>query len=171
GFQLGLTPIAGYCEPFNPPPGALCGGVGSWLSHLVLPWISFAIIFTALYTRMLRASLIEELRQDYVRTARAKGASELRLFSRHVSRNVALPLVTMLGMDFGIALGGAMWAEVVFGLPGLGQTIFLAAQAENWPVVQGIVIFTSVCVIGVNLVVDLLYAVIDPRIRLYARAA
>jgi peptide/nickel transport system permease protein len=171
GFQLGVTPIAGYCEAFTPPAGAACGGAGAWASHLLLPWISFAILFTALYTRMLRANLVEELRQDYVRTARAKGASEARVLRRHVARNVALPLVTMLGMDFGIALGGAVWTEFVFGLPGLGETIVLSVQQENWPVVQGIVIFTSVCVIVVNLAVDLLYAVIDPRVRLAARAA
>ena len=115
--------------------------------------------------------MTEELRQDYVRTARAKGASEARILRRHVSRNVALTLVTMLGMDFGIALGGAAWTEVVFGLPGLGQTIYLSVQTENWPVVQGIVIFTSICVIVVNLLVDVVYAVIDPRVRLTATPA
>jgi len=166
GFKLGLTPIAGYCEAFNPPPGALCGGVDAWFWHLVLPWISFAIIFMALYTRMLRSDVIDQLSQDYVRTARAKGASETQILVRHVARNVSLTLVTMLGMDFGIALGGAAWSEVVFGLPGLGQTVYLSVQQENWPVVQGVVIFTSVCVIVVNLLVDLLYAAIDPRVRL-----
>jgi peptide/nickel transport system permease protein len=166
GFKLSLTPIAGYCEAFTPPPGAPCGGFHAWFTHLVLPWISFSLVFVALYTRMVRGNVMDELREDYVRTARAKGASETRVLGRHVSRNVALSLVTMLGMDFGIALGGAAWTEVVFGLPGLGQTIYLSVQTENWPVVQGIVIFTSACVIVVNLVVDLLYAVIDPRVRL-----
>jgi peptide/nickel transport system permease protein len=171
GFKLGWAPIAGYCEAFTPPPGAFCGGGREWFSHLILPWISFALVFIALYTRMIRSNVIEELQQDYVRTARAKGASGARIVHRHVSRNIVLTLVTMLGMDFGIALGGAAWAEVVFGLPGLGQTIYLSVQTENWPVVQGIVIFTSVCVIVVNLVVDLLYAVIDPRVRLTATPA
>jgi len=171
GFKLSWTPIAGYCEAFNPPPGAFCGGGGAWFTHLILPWISFALVFIALYTRLLRSNVTEELRQDYVRTARAKGASEARILRRHVSRNVALTLVTMLGMDFGIALGGAAWTEVVFGLPGLGQTIYLSVQTENWPVVQGIVIFTSICVILVNLIVDLLYAAIDPRVRLAATPA
>jgi peptide/nickel transport system permease protein len=119
----------------------------------------------------MRSNVMEELQQDYVRTARAKGASEGRILSRHVSRNVALTLVTMVGMDFGIALGGAAWTEVVFGLPGLGETIYLSVQTENWPVVQGIVIFTSLCVIAVNLLVDLLYAVVDPRVRVAATFA
>ncbi|MGB2952950.1 MAG: ABC transporter permease [Gaiellaceae bacterium] len=166
GFRLGITPLEGYCDVFNPPPGARCGGLGDWASHLVLPWISFATFFIALYTRMLRANVIEELRQDHVRTARAKGASQAQIVRRHVLRNVALPLVTMLGMDFGMALGGAVWSEVVFGLPGLGETIYISVGREDWPVVQGIVIFTSICVIVVNLLVDLLYAVIDPRVRL-----
>jgi peptide/nickel transport system permease protein len=168
GYRLQLTPIAGYCEAFSPPPGSLCGGGVAWFTHLILPCVSFALVFVALYTRFLRSNVIDELRQDYVRTARAKGASERRVLGRHVGRNVALTLVTMLGMDFGIALGGAAWTEVVFGLPGLGQTIYLSVQTENWPVVQGIVIFTSICVIAVNLVVDLLYAVIDPRVRVAA---
>lgn len=168
GFRLHLTPIAGYCEAFGPPPGSLCGGGKEWFTHLILPWISFALVFVALYTRLLRSNVMEELRQDYVRTARSKGASERRILSRHVSRNVLLTFVTMLGMDFGIALGGAAWTEVVFGLPGLGETIYLSVQQENWPVVQGIVIFTSICVIVVNLLVDLLYAAIDPRVRLAA---
>jgi peptide/nickel transport system permease protein len=171
GFKLNWTPIAGYCEAFNPPPGAFCGGGGAWFKHLILPWISFALVFIALYTRLLRSNVTDELRQDYVRTARAKGASEARILRLHVSRNVTLTLVTMLGMDFGIALGGAAWTEVVFGLPGLGQTIYLSVQTENWPVVQGIVIFTSICVIVVNLLVDLVYAVIDPRVRLTATPA
>jgi peptide/nickel transport system permease protein len=168
GYRLNLTPIAGYCEAFGPPPGSLCGGGREWFTHLILPWISFALVFIALYTRFLRSNVIDELRQDYVRTARSKGMSERRILGRHVGRNVLLTLVTMLGMDFGIALGGAAWTEVVFGLPGLGQTIYLSVQQENWPVVQGIVIFTSICVIVVNLLVDLLYAVIDPRVRLAA---
>jgi peptide/nickel transport system permease protein len=168
GFKLHLTPIAGYCEAFSPPPGSLCGGGRDWFTHLILPWISFALVFIALYTRLIRSNVMEAMREDYVRTARAKGASERRVLRRHVSRNIALVLVTMVGMDFGIALGGAAWTEVVFGLPGLGQTIFLSVQTENWPVVQGIVIFTSVCVILVNLLVDLVYAVIDPRVRIAA---
>ncbi|HYY63692.1 MAG TPA: ABC transporter permease [Gaiellaceae bacterium] len=171
GFRLHWTPIAGYCEAFTPPPGSLCGGVHAWFTHLILPWISFALVFIAFYTRLMRSNVMEELQQDYVRTARAKGASEGRILSRHVSRNVALTLVTMVGMDFGIALGGAAWTEVVFGLPGLGETIYLSVQTENWPVVQGIVIFTSLCVIAVNLLVDLLYAVVDPRVRVAATFA
>src|SRR5436853_5696423 len=76
GYRLHITPIAGYCEAFTPPPGSLCGGGTAWFTHLILPWISFALVFVALYTRLLRSSVIDEMRQDYVRTARSKGASE-----------------------------------------------------------------------------------------------
>jgi peptide/nickel transport system permease protein len=165
-FRLHLAPVAGYCQAFSPPVGATCGGFGEWLSHLVLPCVTLAVMFTALYTRMVRASVLEELSQDYVRTARAKGAGEQRVLLRHVLRNVLLPLVTMLGMDVGLAFAGAIYVEVVFGLPGLGLEAWLSIQREDWPVLQGIVVFTGFIVIVVNLVVDLTYAVLDPRIRL-----
>jgi peptide/nickel transport system permease protein len=171
GYRLGLAPIADYCEAFSPPAGARCGGLGAWASHLVLPWITVGIMFSAVYTRMLRASVLEELSQDYVRTARAKGATETRVLALHVFRNVLLTLVTMLGMDVGLVLGAALYVEVVFGLPGLGNIAWQSIAREDWPVLQGVVIFTSVLVIVANLVVDLLYALLDPRVRLRGTAA
>lgn len=166
GFRLGLLPIQGYCQAFSPPPGAACGGVGAWFSHLVLPCCALSVMFIALYTRMIRASVIEQLSEDYVRTARAKGASEWRVFARHVLRNVSLPLVTMLGMDVGLAIMGALYVEVVFGLPGLGNEAWTSIAREDWGVLQGIVVFTGFLVIVVNLFVDLAYALLDPRVRL-----
>jgi peptide/nickel transport system permease protein len=124
------------------------------------------VTFSALYTRMIRVSVIETLSEDYVRTARAKGAGEPRVLTRHVLRNVLLPLVTMLGMDVGLAIMGALYVEVVFGLPGLGNEAWTSIAREDWPVLQGIVVFTGLCVIVVNLVVDLVYAALDPRVRL-----
>ena len=165
GFKLGLLPIAGYCQAFSPPPGAICGGIGDWFSHLVLPCLALAVMFAALYTRMIRANVLEELSEEYVRTARAKGASEPRVFGRHVLRNVLLPLVTMLGMDVGLAIMAALYVEVVFGLPGLGNEAWTSIAREDWPVLQGIVVFTGFVVIVVNLVVDLLYGLLDPRVR------
>ena len=170
-FKAGLAPIQGYCRIFSPPPGAPCSGLGPWASHLVLPWITLAILFAALYTRMVRASVLAELSQDYVRTARAKGSGEGRVLIRHVLRNVLLTIVTMLGMDVGVALGGAIYVEVVFGLPGLGNTAWLSIQREDWPVLQGVVIFTGVVVIVMNLLVDLVYELLDPRLRLRAARA
>jgi peptide/nickel transport system permease protein len=133
---------------------------------LFLPWCTFAILFAALYVRMIRANVMEALNEDYVRTARAKGAQEWLVMRSHVLRNALLPIVTMLGMDIGLALGGAIFTESVYGLPGLGKTLIQAVEGFDLPTVQGIVVFATLCIITFNLFVDLLYAVIDPRIRL-----
>ena len=164
GFKLGAFPITGYCD-FIHPSGS-CGGPVQWAYHLFLPWCTFAILFAALYVRMIRANVMEALNEDYVRTARAKGAPEWLVMRSHVLRNALLPIVTMLGMDIGLALGGAIFTESVYGLPGLGKTVIQAIDGFDLPTVQGVVVFATLCIITFNLIVDLLYAVIDPRIRL-----
>jgi peptide/nickel transport system permease protein len=164
GFKLGAFPITGYCD-FIHPSGS-CGGPVQWAYHLFLPWCTFAILFAALYVRMIRANVMEALNEDYVRTARAKGAPEWLVMRSHVLRNALLPIVTMLGMDIGLALGGAIFTESVYGLPGLGKTVIQAIEGFDLPVTQGVVVFATLCIITFNLLVDLLYAVIDPRIRL-----
>ncbi|MDQ2984602.1 MAG: ABC transporter permease [Actinomycetota bacterium] len=117
GYRLHWFPIQGYCEMRSPSAGASCGGLVQWAYHLVLPWLTFAFLFAALYVRMIRANVTEALSEDYVRTARAKGASELRVLRTHALRNAFLPVVSMLGMDLGAALGGALFVEQVYGLP------------------------------------------------------
>jgi len=164
GFKLGWTPITGYCDFFNPSTG--CGGPVQWAWHMILPWITFAVLFAALYVRMIRANVMEASGEDYVRTARAKGAPEHVVIRSHILRNALLPVVTMLGMDIGVALGGAIFTETIFALPGLGQTALVAITNFDLPTVQGVVVFATIAIIVFNLVVDLLYAVIDPRIRL-----
>ena len=164
GYRAELTPLGGYCDMINPSTD--CGGPVQWAHALILPWITFALLFAALYVRMIRANVLEALNEDYVRTARAKGAPEWLVMRSHVLRNAMLPVVTMLGMDIGLALGGAVFTETVFGLPGLGKRALEALEGFDLPAVMGIVVFATVCVILFNLVVDLLYAVIDPRIRL-----
>jgi peptide/nickel transport system permease protein len=164
GFKLGLTPLGGYCDLVN--PSTQCGGPVQWAHAMILPWITFAILFAALYVRMIRANVLEAMNEDYVRTARAKGASELVVMRSHVLRNAMLPVVTMLGMDIGLAMGGAIFTESVFGLPGIGKTAVTALEGFDLPTVQGIVVFATIAIIVFNLTVDLLYAVIDPRIRL-----
>ena len=164
GYKLGWTPITGYCDMINPDTD--CGGPVQWAYHMILPWITFAILFAALYVRMIRASVMETLTEDYVRTARAKGAPESQVIRSHVLRNALLPVVTMLGMDIGLALGGAIFTETVFGLPGLGQVALESIQQFDLPITQGIVVFGTVMILFFNLIVDLLYAFIDPRIRL-----
>ena len=166
GYKIGITPIAGYCEAFSPPEGAACGGVVQWFYHLILPWLTFAILFAALYVRMIRANVLETLNEDYVRTARAKGAPESRVMFKHVLRNAMLPVVTMLGMDIGLGLGGAIFTESIYNLPGMGRTLVVSLTGDDLPTTQGVVVFATLSIIVFNLLVDLLYAVIDPRIRL-----
>jgi peptide/nickel transport system permease protein len=166
GFRWPILPNAGYCNIVNPPPGASCGGVADWFQHLILPWVTFAILFTAIYVRMVRANVMDTLGEDYVRTARAKGAPESRVLRNHVLRNALLPVVTMLGMDIGLALGGAIFTETIFGLPGLGRLAVQSVFTFDLPTVMGVVVFSTLAIIFFNLVVDILYAFIDPRIRL-----
>jgi peptide/nickel transport system permease protein len=164
GFKLGWTPITGYCDFFN--PSSDCGGPAQWAWHMVLPWITFAILYAGLYVRIIRANVMEAAADDYVRTARAKGAPESVVIRKHILRNALLPVVTLLGLDIGAALGGAIFTETVFSLPGMGQTALNAIANFDLPTVQGIVVFATISIIVINLVVDLLYVVIDPRIRL-----
>ena len=158
-------PISNYADFINPPPGQP-GGPVQWAYHLILPWTTFMILFAALYVRMIRANVMETLNEDYVRTARAKGAPESVVLRSHVLRNAMLPVVTMLGMDIGLALGGAIFTESVYGLPGLGRTAVQALQNYDTPTIMGVIVFATIVIIVFNLIVDLLYAVIDPRIRL-----
>ncbi len=164
GYKAGLTPLGGYCDLFN--PSTECGGPVKWAHSLVLPWVTFALLYAALYTRMIRATVLETMNEDYIRTARAKGAPEWVVMRSHILRNAMLPIVTLLGLDIGLLLGGAIFTETVFGLPGLGRSALLALDGFDLPTVIGITVFATMAVIVTNLIVDLLYAVIDPRIRL-----
>jgi peptide/nickel transport system permease protein len=164
GFKLHLTPITGYCDFINPSTD--CGGPVQWAYHMLLPWLTFAILFAALYVRMIRANTLDTMNEDYVRTARAKGAPEWLVLRSHILRNAMLPVVTMLGMDVGLALGGAVFTETVYSLPGLGKTAVGALQNYDIPTVQGVIVFATIAIIIFNLAVDLVYAWVDPRIRL-----
>ena len=165
GFRLGIAPIGGYCDFFSPQPGAACGGPVQWASHLILPWITFALLFAALYTRMIRAKVAETLDDDYVRTARAKGATEWRVMRFHVLRNAMLPVVTMVGMDMGLAVGSVLFVEKAYGLPGLGGMAYDALLRHDLAVVIGIVVVVTMAIIVLNFLVDILYGWIDPRVR------
>ncbi|MGN6378223.1 MAG: ABC transporter permease [Gaiellales bacterium] len=166
GYKLNLLPVQGYCNFTGRSPGQLCGGPVDWFTHMILPWVTFAILYSAFYVRMIRSSVMETLNEDYVRTARAKGAPESLVIRRHVLRNAMLPVVTMLGMDVAVALGGAVFVEYVFGLQGLGWWAVQSVFTFDLPTIMGTVVFASLAVIVLNLVIDLLYAWIDPRIRL-----
>jgi peptide/nickel transport system permease protein len=164
GFKLGWTPITGYADFFN--PSTEDGGPVQWAYHMILPWTTFMILFAALYVRLIRANVMETMNEDYVRTARAKGAPEQQVLRSHILRNSLLPVVTILGMDIGLALGGAIFTESIYSLPGLGRQVLVSYENFDLPVIQGIVVFSTLCIIIFNLIVDLLYAWIDPRIRL-----
>jgi peptide/nickel transport system permease protein len=167
GYKLGWTPIAGYCQ--LAPSHAIdvpCSGPAQWAYHMILPWLTFMLYFVALYVRMIRATTMETMSEDYVRTARAKGAPARRVMLHHVLRNSMLPVATMLGMDLALAVGVAVFTEKVFGLPGIGADLVAAATNDDLPVVVGIVLCVSVAVIVFNFLVDVAYAMLDPRIRL-----
>lgn len=166
GFKLGWTPIANYCNLLPNTTVGQCSGPGEWAYHLILPWMTFMFLFAALYVRLIRANVMETMSEDYVRTARAKGASGARVLFQHVLRNSMLPVVTILGMDIGLALGGAVFTETVFQLRGLGSQLVQSALQDDLPVVVGIVVFACLAVITFNFLVDITYAWLDPRIRL-----
>jgi peptide/nickel transport system permease protein len=164
GYKWQLAPITGYCDFAY--AATSCGGPIQWAYHLVLPWITFAVLFAALYVRMIRANVLDVLEEDYVRTARAKGMGEWKVLRSHVLRNAFLPVVTMLGMDIAVTLNAAVFVETVYGLPGLGRTAVRALQRQDLPVILGIVVWTTITILVLNLIVDLLYNWLDPRVRL-----
>jgi peptide/nickel transport system permease protein len=163
GFKAHIFPIGGYCDLTG--AGAFCNGPAQWLWHLILPWLTFALLYAALYSRMIRASIIETLDEDYVRTARAKGATRWRVLRSHVLRNAMLPVVTMLGMDLGVWMSNAVFVETVFGLPGIGRLLTRSLIRRDLPVVMAIVVFVSLLIVVINLLVDLIYGSLDPRVR------
>ncbi len=150
GLKLGVLPIAGNDE-----------GIKS----LVLPAITLAAIPVAIISRLTRSSLLEVLREDYIRTARAKGLSRRKVLRRHALRNGLIPLVTVIGIQFGTLLGGAIIVETVFAWPGVGRLLIDAVTARDFPLVQGIILFIATGFVLVNVLVDLTYAFIDPRVR------
>jgi peptide/nickel transport system permease protein len=141
-------------------------GLGVWTGHMILPWITLAAVQAAVYTRLMRGQLLSTLGEDYIRTARAKGLSERRVIFRHGVRSALTPVVSQLGIDIGQLLGGVLVVEVVFGLGGLGQVAVEAIDTDNLPVIIGFTLVASAFVVVANIVVDLLYAVLDPRVRI-----
>ena len=163
-FRLTLAgfavfPPGGYA-PFADDPG-------QWFMHMILPWLTLALVSAATYTRLTRASMLDVLGEDYVRTARAKGIGEQRVITRHALRAAMTPVVTQFGIDVGALLGGVIVTETVFSLPGLGKTAIDAINQQDLPVIIGIVLFASAAVVVANILVDILYAVLDPRVRLH----
>jgi peptide/nickel transport system permease protein len=155
---LGWLPTSGYRPLFGDP--------GGWLQHLVLPGLTVGLVAAAILTRYIRSAVLEVAAMGYVRTARSKGLSPRVVTFRHTVRNALVPILTIAGIQLATILGGVIVVEVVFAWPGLGRLVYNAVAARDYPVIQGAVLLIAVLFLLINLIVDLLYAVVDPRIRL-----
>ena len=156
-IQLGWLPVQGYQR--------LADGFAGFIQRLILPSIALAIIYVALIARITRTSVLEVLNADHVRTARAKGLGDLTVLFRHVLRNAAVPIVTVIGLGVALLIGGVVVTESVFSIPGLGRLTVDAVLARDYPTVQAVILLFSVVYVLINLVVDLSYTFLDPRIR------
>jgi len=156
-LQLGWLPVQGYHR--------LADGLWPYLQHLLLPAFTLSIIYVALIARVTRASVLEALGEDYIRTARAKGLPELRVLVRHALANAAVPIVTVIGIGVALLIGGVVVTESVYAIPGLGRLTVDAVLARDFPTIQGVILFFSFAYVLINLLVDLSYVFLDPRIR------
>ena len=174
-YWLGLVSLYLFAPEFGVFGLPFVGGQASyvpftedpvqWFKSLILPWIVLATSFAAIYARLLRGSLIDVMGEDYIRTARAKGVEERRVILRHGVRSAITPVVTVLGLDIGILLGGAILTETVFNIQGIGRLAYDAIVRSDLAVVQGTVLFGAFFIIFMNLIVDIVYAFLDPRVR------
>jgi peptide/nickel transport system permease protein len=157
-YKIEIFPASGY-EPLTDP--------GKWASHLILPWISLAVLFAGFYSRVLRSSMLDVMNEDYVRTARAKGLSQRRVMTKHVLRNSLIPVITLFGLDFGVLIGGgAIVTESLFNIEGVGLFTAEALQTQDFPSIMAVTIFGAFFIVLFNILVDIAYAYLDPRIRL-----
>jgi peptide/nickel transport system permease protein len=160
-IRLEWLPVQGY-KSLSGPSAA---GPWAWMRQLILPWMTLAMIYVALIARVTRASVSEALTEDYIRTARAKGISESAVLLRHALANAAVPIVTVVGIGIALLIGGVVVTETVYAIPGLGSLTVDAVLNRDFPVIQGLVLLFSVSYVLINLLVDLSYLVLDPRIR------
>jgi peptide/nickel transport system permease protein len=157
-YKIQLFPASNY-EPLSNP--------GKWASHLILPWISLAVLFAGFYSRVLRSSMLDVMNEDYVRTARAKGLSQRRVMTKHVLRNSLIPVITLFGLDFGVLIGGgAIVTETLFNLEGVGLFTAEALKQQDFPSIMAVTLFGAFFIVLFNILVDIAYAYLDPRIRL-----
>jgi peptide/nickel transport system permease protein len=156
-LKLGWLPVQGYKR--------LSEGVGPWLYQLILPAVTLSVIYIALIARVTRASVLDTLGEDYIRTARAKGLPEAKVLMRHALANAAVPIVTVIGIGIALLIGGVVVTESVYAIPGLGRLTVDAVLARDFPTIQGVILFFSFVYVMINLLVDLSYVFFDPRIR------
>jgi peptide/nickel transport system permease protein len=162
-YKIKIFPPSGY-EPLSNP--------SEWVSHLILPWITLAVLFAGFYSRVLRSSMLDVMNEDYVRTARAKGLSHRRVMMRHVLRNSLIPVITLFGLDFGAVIGGgAIVTEYLFNIEGVGLFTAEALKQQDFPSIMAVTIFGAFFIVLFNTLVDVAYAYLDPRIRLGTSAA
>jgi peptide/nickel transport system permease protein len=157
-MQFHWLPVQGY-------KSLIKDGVWPFARHIILPTITLSVIFIALIARMTRASVMEVLQEDYVRTARAKGQSEVKVLTRHALRNAAVPIVTVIGLGIALLIGGVVVTESVYNIPGLGRLVLDAVLKRDYPIIQGLILLFSFVYILINLLIDLSYTLFDPRIR------
>jgi peptide/nickel transport system permease protein len=157
-MQLDWLPVQGYRSFAE-------SSLWDWARQLLMPWFALGIIYIALIARVTRASVSEALTEDYIRTARAKGLGESAVLLRHALANAAVPIVTVIGIGVALLIGGVVVTETVFAIPGLGSFTVDAVLNRDFPVIQGLVLLFAVCYVVVNLLIDLSYLVLDPRIR------
>ena len=155
--KLGVMPAVGYRE--------ISEGIGPWLRSITLPSVTIAVISAAFITRMTRSSMLEVLREDYIRTARAKGLGEFVVLLRHGFKNAGLPVVTIIGLEMAALVTGLVVTEAVFGIPGVGRLMVDGVLRRDFPIIQGVVLMTTVSYVFFNLCIDLTYGYLDPRIR------
>jgi peptide/nickel transport system permease protein len=160
-IRLDWLPVQGYKSLFGPRSV----GVWDWMRQLILPWMTLAMIYVALIARVTRASVSEALTEDYIRTARAKGLTEQVVLLRHALANAAVPIVTVIGIGVALLIGGVVVTETVYAIPGLGMLTVDAVLNRDFPVIQGLVLLFSCAYVFINLMVDLSYLFLDPRIR------
>jgi peptide/nickel transport system permease protein len=156
-LKLGWLPVQGYAR--------LADGFLPFVKHLLLPATTLSVIYIALIARVTRASVLEALGEDYIRTARAKGLPELRVLVRHALANAAVPIATVIGIGIAILIGGVVVTESVYAIPGLGRLTVDAVLARDFPTIQGVILFFSFIYVAINLLIDLSYVFLDPRIR------
>lgn len=156
-IELGVLPAQGYAR--------ISEGIGRWLSHLVLPSVALGMTFTALIARITRASMLDVLSQDYVRTAKAKGLGERDVLIGHALKNAAVPIATVIGIGLALLIGGVVVTETVFAIPGIGRLVVDAILRRDYPIIQGVILLFSAAYVLVNLAVDISYTFLDPRIR------
>ncbi|MDA0721830.1 MAG: ABC transporter permease [Proteobacteria bacterium] len=157
-ISLGWLPVQGYAAPSEQ-------GFAAFLTRAILPALTLATIYIALIARMTRASMLEVLGEDYIRTARAKGVKESRVLFRHALRNAAVPILTVIGTGFALLISGVVVTESVFNIPGIGRLTVDAILARDYPVIQAMILITSATYVVVNLIIDISYTIFDPRIR------